>query len=165
MIWALTGKGSASTSLPSIRPVWKKSSVSISFRETVFSTWGRTERPSGKKLVPRWGTNFGWSCMSWRQPVARASAPSVAASSARALFDRNDDLPLSIRMTLMVHLHDRRGAVPGEELSRFGERELGIGGLEAEKKLVGSCAIAKVRSVKERMVRSRQAVHRQHSKC
>src|SRR5580658_9951960 len=119
----VTGKGSASASLPSIRPVKKKVFSSNCPRATVCATWGRTERPSAKKVVLRWGMNLGWFCMSWRQPAHAMAAKPRANTCEQFLAPR-------IRfMGLIFHLHHRSRAEAFQEDARFHHLKLGIVGL------------------------------------
>src|SRR5262249_41434115 len=69
IVAASTRSGNTVASWPLILPVYRRSSSRSCPRATVPSTSGRAERESVKKVDSRIGMYFGWSCMSWRQPV------------------------------------------------------------------------------------------------
>src|ERR1700677_3278534 len=119
-----TGKGSASASLPSIRPVRKKVFSSNCPRATVCATWGRTERPSAKKVVLRWGMNLGWFCMSWRQPAHASAATPTNNSRVAGRIGFNE---------LILHLHHRDRSEAFQKAARFHDVELRIVRLQAKK--------------------------------
>src|SRR3984885_9243223 len=151
------GKGSASASLPSIRPVKKKVFSSNCPRATVCATWGRTERPSVKKVVLRWGMNLGWFCMSWRQP---------AQASAAMLRTKSREQPLAARirfMGLILLLHHRSRAEALQEAARFHHLELGIVCLQAKKEFVHGRPGTKIGSIEEWVIKRRQATHSEHA--
>ena len=89
-----------------------------------------------EKSVPRCGMNFGWSCISWRQPAGRPAAANAHTRrnlSRRALEPRTSNLEPDRINTLPP---PPKPAELLEKRPRLHDRELRIVRLKAEEELV-----------------------------
>src|SRR5277367_1875919 len=112
--------------------------------------------------------NFGWSCMSWRQPASSEMAASALKDKIPLPPHRRrpvaGDPVVRIRfIVLILHLHHGDRLKPFKKDPRLGYIEFRIGRLKAQEEFVRGRATAEVGRVKERMVNLRQAVDRQHT--
>src|SRR5258708_31377296 len=96
--------------------------------------------------------NLGWSCMSWRQPATPRTHTTARPSSAT----RN------CAGVLIRHLRNFVGMKTFEKLPRVQQAELGVLSFNAQEKLVAAGA-GKARHIKDRMIRLRQSVQREHA--
>src|SRR5215467_7953172 len=101
-------------------------SLSIEPRATVFSTSGRTERPSAKKSLGDSGRFFGWLAMSWRT----SSSQPASASAQQAARIRRDAL------IFIAHLGHVLGVDALEKTRRLLQMEFRIVGFDTQEKLV-----------------------------
>jgi len=74
-------------------------------RPTVFSTCGRTERPSRVEIWSHAAERTCWSCISWRQPAVKSRA--IAADALRARERIFRQASLSSRINVHLHHGDR----------------------------------------------------------
>src|ERR1700687_2578005 len=105
----------------------KSASLAIAPCATVFSTSGRSDRPSGKKSERESGRFLGWSAMSWRrywQPLTKTRHAAAHAMSRKR------------RVLVIRHLGDMVRVKLLEQARRFCEMEFRIFALDADKKTV-----------------------------
>src|SRR5262245_1294441 len=113
---------------------------------------GRTERPSAKKSLGDSGRFFGWLAMSWR--IASSQPASASAHNAAPI---NTDA-----LIFIAHLGDVLGIDALQKTRRLFQVKLRIVRFNAQEKFVVRSAL-KPLHIKQRMVRLRQFVQRQHS--
>src|SRR5712664_2938339 len=123
-------------------------------RATVFSTIGRSERPSAKKSEGESGRLFGWPAMTWRrywQPALRhrAAAAQVMAKMRAVLI-----IGHLANVMRMHFLKDARSVY---------EMKFWIAGLDAEKEAVRR-GVREAMNIENRMVRLGQLVQGKHAK-
>src|SRR6267378_819366 len=129
-------------------------SSAIEPRATVFSTSGRSERPSEKNSEGESGRFFGWSAMSWRrywQPALkhRAAAAQVMTKMREVLIIRHLG-----DMMRMHFLKDARGVR---------QMKLRVAGFDAEKEAVRR-GVREAMDIEDRMMRLREPVQGEHAK-
>src|SRR5690242_6671323 len=96
--------------------------------------------------------NLGWLCMSWRQPARMENDAAANSSHAVRICARR----------LIGHLRDLLRIEALQQLSRIGDAEARVLRLNAEEEAVAAGA-NEVGRVKDRVIRLRQAVQRQHA--
>src|SRR5580700_9091942 len=95
-------------------------------RATVFSSSGRSDRPSSKNGLGERGRFLGWSAMSWRIWQPPTATEKTAAHTPRR---KREGL-------IIMHLGDVMRAEPLQKARGFGKMKLFVAGLDANKKAV-----------------------------
>src|SRR5216684_2171689 len=131
----------------------KSSSLAREPRATVFSTSGRSERPSSKNGEGESGRFFGWLAMSCRRysqppPKIREATAQAAARQREVLVKGH--LGNVVRLEA---LHEARGVL---------QMKLRIASFDANEEAVRGC-MREAMHVENGMVRLRQAVQRKHT--
>src|SRR5712692_1209910 len=131
----------------------KSSSSASEPRATVFSTSGRSERPSSKNGEGVSGRFFGWLAMSCR----RYSQPALKTRQAAA------QAAMRQREVLVIgHLGNMMGVEALQKARGLRQMKLPVAGLDANKKAVRGCMREAV-DVENRMVRLGQPIQSEHS--
>src|SRR6266403_896640 len=144
-----TGKGKVFESLGTT-----SASSAMEPRATVFSTSGRSERPSAKNSEGESGRFFGWSAMSWRRYWQPALKHRAAAAQAMAKMREVLIIGHLADVMRMHFLKDARGVR---------QMKLRIAGFDAEKEAVRR-GVREAMNIENRMMRLRQTVQGEHSK-